>query len=102
MYRSIVASTSRRNVFASRSLHTTPAAFKSVTETVKDTVKSANLKVGQTLAAGIEKGEEATETVKSTVGSKTEQTAKTAGHKADKAAAGAHEAKQDFKKHVKE
>jgi len=98
MYRSIIASTSHRTAFAARSLHSTPAAYKSVTETVKETVKNANLKVGQTLAAGIEKGEEATETVKKTAGAKTEQ----ASHKADKAATGAKEAKADFKKHVKE
>jgi len=110
MYRSIIASAApRRAIVASRSLHASPAAFKSLTDKVKETAHNVNLKVGQTLAAGIEKGEETTDTVKKTAGATTErasheasQASQTASHKAGKAAQGAKEAKEDFKRNVKE
>lgn len=87
-----------------------------------------NLKVGQTLAKGLEKSEEVTEKVQETVGSKSKEAklkadehAENARHKANKAssfpqklrsqlienaarqaATGAHQAKEDLKRNVKE
>jgi len=84
---------------------TTPAARKTAAEKVKEAGDTVNKKLGQTLAAGIEKGEHATEKVKKTVGMKSEQAKEsaqeakqTAEHKAGQMAAGAHKAKEDIEK----
>ncbi|EWC43763.1 hypothetical protein DRE_07381 [Drechslerella stenobrocha 248] len=53
---------------AARPLSTSAVLHKSVTESVKETVQGIDKKVGQTLAAGIDKAEQATEAVKQTVG----------------------------------
>ncbi|EIN13429.1 hypothetical protein PUNSTDRAFT_58405 [Punctularia strigosozonata HHB-11173 SS5] len=93
---------------AARAFHYTPAAAESAAEKVKKTAKDVNIKVGQTLAAGIEKGEKATQATKETLGVKTEQAKQGAkedadlvGQKANQAAAGARVAKEDFKNEVK-
>ncbi|KAI5123734.1 hypothetical protein M0805_000327 [Coniferiporia weirii] len=105
MYRSILSTTlPARSVAASRTFHTSPAAFKSVAEKVKETASNVNIKVGQTLAKGIEVGEDATEKVQKATGtakSKADETSELAKQKADQASAGAKEAKDDFKKNVK-
>jgi len=79
-----------------------------MTEKVKDVAHDVNVKVGQTLAAGIDKGEKATEAAKETVGANAKQASEKAQEGADfakqkgnQAAAGAREAKEDFKKEVK-
>lgn len=81
-----LASTSARSLVAARSIHTSPVARRTVTEAVKETVQKVclsdlcspwqalicslqvNIGVGQTLAKGIEKGEEATAATQETVG----------------------------------
>ncbi|KAL5495531.1 hypothetical protein ACEPAI_994 [Sanghuangporus weigelae] len=104
----------RRSVCAVRSLHASPIASKTVTEKVKETAQNVNLKVGQTLAKGFEKGEEITEKTQEAAGtakSKAQETAGAAKSKADEsgelakqktnqASAGATEAKEDFKKEM--
>ena len=77
MYRTTLASTSRAALVSARqplsraSLHTSPAAAKTVTEKVKEVASDVNLKVGQTLAGGIEKGQQAAEATKQAVGGST-------------------------------
>ncbi|WWD21097.1 hypothetical protein CI109_105578 [Kwoniella shandongensis] len=54
-----------------RALSTSAIRSKTLTESVKDTADAINKKVGQTLAAGLEKSEQATNQAKATVASKT-------------------------------
>ncbi|CAG8577480.1 9621_t:CDS:2 [Acaulospora colombiana] len=82
MYRAAVARASRSLVVPSRTLHSSPLAFKTATDKAKDVAHDVNMKVGQGLASAIEKGEQVTD-------------------KAKEAAAGAYEAKEDFKKEMK-
>jgi len=103
-----LASTSARTLVAARSIHTSPVARRTVTEAVKETVQKVNIGVGQTLAKGIEKGEEATATTQETVGAKaqeakqkTDEASATVSHKAGQAKQGAKEAKQDLEKNLK-
>jgi len=98
MFRTALATTSiaPRRLVATRAFHATPAASKSAVDQVKDAAKTVNKKVGEALAAGIDKGEEATEKTKEAVGSSAEK----ADAKKNQAAAGAREAKDDFKKEV--
>ncbi|KZT23804.1 hypothetical protein NEOLEDRAFT_1068857, partial [Neolentinus lepideus HHB14362 ss-1] len=104
MFRNAIAQTSR----GARSLHTTPVARKTVTEKVKDVGDKVNKTVGRTLAGAIEKGEQATETTKQTLGNipctKTEQAKEkageastVAGQKANETAAKAREGKEETK-----
>ena len=75
MYRAVLASSSRAAVFSARQLpasrapfHTSPVSAKTVTEKVKEVASDVNIKVGRTLASGIEKGQQAAETTKQAVG----------------------------------
>ncbi|KAF7798592.1 hypothetical protein EIP86_009814 [Pleurotus ostreatoroseus] len=76
MFRAAIASTSLSRtalVAASASgsrvaFHTSPVAAKGMTDTVKDVADKVNKRVGKALASGIEKGEQATEATKQTVG----------------------------------
>ncbi|EJD04230.1 uncharacterized protein FOMMEDRAFT_19490 [Fomitiporia mediterranea MF3/22] len=109
------AAVPRRSVVAARSLHASPVACKTVTEKVKEAAHNVNLKVGQTLAHGLEKGEEVTEKTQHMAGtakSKAEETAGTAKtkanesgevakQKANQASAGATQAKEDLKKEMR-
>ncbi|KAG8838229.1 hypothetical protein FRC20_006474 [Serendipita sp. 405] len=92
----------------SRTFHSTPQALKTVTEQAKEAASTVNKKVGQGLAAAIDKGEELTESTKETLGQKKDEaseTAQKAGNlarqKSNQAAAGATEAKEDIKKEFK-
>ncbi|KAF8061020.1 hypothetical protein FPV67DRAFT_1512489 [Lyophyllum atratum] len=91
-----------------RALHSTPLAAKSVTEKVSEVADKVNKNVGKKLASAIETGEKATQATKETLGSATQETkekaaetAKVAEQKKNQAAAGAREAKEDFKQEVK-
>ena len=76
MFRTALVSTSlSRTALAAAStsssratFHTSPIAAKGMTDTVKDVADKVNKKVGKALASGIEKGEQATEATKQTVG----------------------------------
>ena len=74
MYRTVLASSSRSALFSARlpasraPFHTSPVAAKTVTEKVKEVASDVNLKMGRTLASGIEKGQQAAETTKQAVG----------------------------------
>ena len=69
MFRTVISNNAQRSLaVATRSIHASSVAHKSVTETVKDTAQKVNLKVGQTLASGIETGEKVSEKVQETVG----------------------------------
>ncbi|KAG8762546.1 hypothetical protein FRC20_008034, partial [Serendipita sp. 405] len=92
----------------SRTFHSTPQALKTVTEQAKEAASTVNQKVGQGLAAAIDKGEQLTESTKETLGQKKDEaseTAQKAGNlarqKSNQAAAGATEAKEDIKKEFK-
>ncbi|KAG8831284.1 hypothetical protein FRC17_003362 [Serendipita sp. 399] len=100
----------------SRMLHSTPQALKTVTEKAKEVASNrltfppnkVNLKVGQGLASAIETGEQATQSAKETLGQKTEEASEAtqkaadiAKQKGNQAAAGATEAKEDFKKELR-
>ncbi|THH07128.1 hypothetical protein EW145_g3600 [Phellinidium pouzarii] len=89
-----------RSLAASRSIHTSPAVYKFVTEKVKDAASS----VGEKLAKGIEVGEVTGEKIHDATGtakSKAEEASELAKQKANQASAGTKEAKDDFKKNVK-
>ncbi|TDL28912.1 hypothetical protein BD410DRAFT_781475, partial [Rickenella mellea] len=109
MLRTLITTKVPRTIASSRALHASPSsAFKTMSESVKETAKDVNIKVGQTLASGIEKTQQATESVKETVGAKSKETANDAKHaanaaseKAGQAAAGAKEATEDAKHDVK-
>ncbi|KAF8898339.1 hypothetical protein BD779DRAFT_1483413, partial [Infundibulicybe gibba] len=109
MFRNIISSTRvsalRTSASASRSLHSTPVAAKTVTEKVSEVAENVNKSVGRGLASAIETGEKATENTKETLGSAAQQTkdkadhaSNVAGQKTNQAAAGAHEAKKDFQR----
>ena len=69
MFRLALTSTSRTVLpSTSRAFHTSPIAAKTVTERVKEVADNVNIKVGKTLASGIEKGEQVAEKTKQTVG----------------------------------
>jgi len=94
MFRTTIARTVAPAV--ARSLHSSAPARRTMTEAVKETAQDVNLKVGQTLAAGLEKGEKATKVVKENTGMAKEETkkgAETAQHRA-------HETKEDVKKQI--
>ncbi|KAK6336122.1 hypothetical protein TWF696_001689 [Orbilia brochopaga] len=80
-----------------RPLSTTITLNKSATETVKETIHTIDLKAGQTLAAGIDKAEQATESVKEAVGA----AKKNAPSSADEAAGMAKGKAQETKGEVK-
>ncbi|THH30165.1 hypothetical protein EUX98_g3999 [Antrodiella citrinella] len=111
MLRNAISTTSSRVVLAStstrslgRSFHSTPLAAKTATDKVKEVVDKVNKTVGRGLAQAIEKGEKATEVTKDAVGTTTDkakQSADVAGQKANQAAAGMREGKEDFKKEVR-
>lgn len=119
MYRVTVARASRSLVVPSRTLHSSPVAFKTATDKAKDVAHDVNMKVGQGLASAIEKGEQVTEKAKEAVGATTkdakakaeqastqakqtaEQATAQAKQKGNQAAAGAYEAKEDFKKELR-
>jgi Skp family chaperone for outer membrane proteins len=106
--RAIVAPVQAR----SRLIHSTPAAYKTVTEKVTEVADKVNKSVGKGLADAIDKGEKATHAAKDTIQSvtkdtatKTEQSAKEtatqAKQKTYQAEAGAREAKRDFERELK-
>ncbi|EIM91894.1 uncharacterized protein STEHIDRAFT_136015 [Stereum hirsutum FP-91666 SS1] len=64
---------------ASRQFHASPAAFKTVTETVKEKADAVNKKLGKGLASAIESGEVATEKTKQATGVASEKTSDAAG-----------------------
>lgn len=119
MYRTTIIRAARPLAIQSRTLHSTPVAFKTVTEKAKDMAETVNKKVGQGLASVIDKGEQVTQSAKETVGSASEKTKQktqegatvakqkaqeasaTAQQKGHQAAAGANEAKEDFKKEMR-
>ncbi|KAI0700416.1 hypothetical protein BC835DRAFT_1327380 [Cytidiella melzeri] len=71
---------------------------------VKEVADKVNKSAGRGLASTIEKGEQVTASTKETIGtasSKTQKTANVAGQKANQAAAGVREGKEDFKTDVK-
>lgn len=86
MFRSAFTSVSRSSAVASRSLHSTPIASKTVTEKVTEVAQDVcfvwhqvidrnfdhriqvNLKVGKGLASALETGQKATEATKETLG----------------------------------
>ncbi|KAJ6257478.1 hypothetical protein Dda_7263 [Drechslerella dactyloides] len=78
---------------ATRPLSTSTILNKTVTETVKDTVHTIDLKAGQTLAAGIDKAEQATESVKEAVGAAQKNAPSSADEAAGMAKEKAYEAK---------
>ncbi|KAJ7356893.1 hypothetical protein DFH08DRAFT_932924 [Mycena albidolilacea] len=95
MFSAISRSTvSRSSVAYARAFHSTPAAYKTVTEKVSETAQDVNMKLGKTLAKGIEKGQNATEAVKENLPS-TEQTKKKAGEAATVASQKTNEVKAD-------
>ncbi|KAF8602681.1 hypothetical protein BDV93DRAFT_474001 [Ceratobasidium sp. AG-I] len=86
-----------------RAFSVTPRAQKTVTEKVKDTAQDINLKVGKTLAAGLETAEGATQATKEAVGAgaketkkKAEQTAEVGQQKANQASAEARAKADDL------
>ena len=94
-----------RNV---RAIHSTPAAYKTLTEKVSEVADTVNKKVGQGLASAIETGEQATKATKEAVGSaaedtkqKTQEASTVAQQKGNQAATGARQAKEDFEREVK-
>ncbi|KAK1922518.1 hypothetical protein DB88DRAFT_357768 [Papiliotrema laurentii] len=106
-----------RAAYASRAFTTTSVAHKTLTDSVKETADAVNKKVGQTLASGLGKAEEAAESAKKTVSDKTpskvdahvaaekaQQSAKSAGHtanqKLDQAAGKARHAKANVEKKI--
>ncbi|KIM33171.1 hypothetical protein M408DRAFT_61157 [Serendipita vermifera MAFF 305830] len=109
MYRTTIIRAARPLAIQSRTLHSTPVAFKTVTEKAKDMAETVNKKVGQGLASVIDKGEQVTQSAKETVGSASEKTKQKTQEGATyfitnrtlQAAAGANEAKEDFKKEMR-
>ncbi|KAI0771007.1 hypothetical protein BD413DRAFT_476691 [Trametes elegans] len=109
MLRTAFAATTRSAVASSsRSFHSSPAAYK-VTEKVAEVADKVNKKVGQGLASAIEKGEQATEKTKETIGrcmlfwvakEKASEASTVVGQKANQTAAGARQGAQDFKSDV--
>ncbi|KZP15253.1 hypothetical protein FIBSPDRAFT_833234 [Athelia psychrophila] len=98
-----------------RSLHSSPVAYKTVTEKVSEVADNVNKKVGKGLASAIETGEKAAHVTKEKAAhasnvagakageakEKAAEASEVAGQKTNQAAAGAREAKEDFKKEVK-
>ncbi|KAF3912989.1 hypothetical protein ABW21_db0203565 [Orbilia brochopaga] len=82
---------------ATRPLSTSTTLNKSATDTVKETIHTIDLKAGQTLAAGIDKAEQASESVKEAVGA----AKKNAPSSADEAAGMAKGKAQETKGEVK-
>ena len=73
MFRTVLTSTSRSglayaSIARTRAFHTSPVAAKTVTEKVKEVASDVNIKVGRTLAGGIEKGEQVADKTKEVVG----------------------------------
>jgi len=119
MYRTTITRATRSLAIPSRTLHSTPVAYKTVTEKAKEMADTVNKKVGQGLASAIDSGENVAQATKETVGSasqtakektqegasmakeKTEEVSGMAKQKGNQAAAGATQAKEDFKKEVK-
>jgi len=107
MFRTTIstARSSYSSVFkSSRSIHSTPVAFKTVPEKVAEVADTVNKKVGKGLASAIETGEKAAHSTKETLGAakkKAGDAPKAAGQKANQAAEGAQEAKEDFMKEAK-
>ncbi|EEB88358.1 hypothetical protein MPER_13843 [Moniliophthora perniciosa FA553] len=106
MFRTALATVSRPA--GVRALHSTPVAAKTVTEKVSEVADTVNKKVGKGLASAIDKGENAAQSTKETISSKAgeakqkgSEASTVAGQKANQAAAGAREAKEDFKKEVR-
>ncbi|KAF7972563.1 hypothetical protein HWV62_38612 [Athelia sp. TMB] len=98
-----------------RSLHSSPVAYKTITEKVSEVADTVNKKVGQGLASAIDAGEQATNVTKEKAAKvsdiagdkagqakqKASEASEVAGQKTNQAAAGAREAKDDFKREVK-
>ncbi|ESK95539.1 f1 atpase assembly protein 11 [Moniliophthora roreri MCA 2997] len=106
MFRTALTTISRPA--GARALHSTPVAAKTVTEKVSEVADTVNKKVGKGLASAIDKGEHAANATKETLSSTTGQAKQkgseastVASQKANQAAAGAREAKEDFKKEVR-
>ncbi|EPQ61025.1 hypothetical protein GLOTRDRAFT_109267 [Gloeophyllum trabeum ATCC 11539] len=102
MFRNAISQTSRATLAGSRQLHSSPVAYKSVTEKVKEVGDKVNKSLGKGLAGAIEKGEKATEATKETLGTtaeqakqKTSEASTVAGQKANETAAKAREGKDD-------
>ncbi|KAF9458746.1 hypothetical protein BDZ94DRAFT_70699 [Collybia nuda] len=120
------SSTARISYLQARTIHSSPVAYKTVTEKVSEVADKVNRKVGKGLASAIETGENATQVTKEKLGlhhicspglinpdfslylgSTVEQSKEKADHasnlasqKTNQAAAGAREAKKDFEKEV--
>ncbi|KAI0733952.1 hypothetical protein C8Q72DRAFT_792168 [Fomitopsis betulina] len=128
MIRIAFASTTPALRAGTRAFHISPIATKSATERVKEVASDVrveviphrtltelgqvNIMVGKKLASAIEKGEEATEATKETLGlkltkniapaaEKAKQAAEQARQRANQTSAGVREGTQDFKEDVK-
>jgi len=91
-----------------RLFSTSHVARKTMTDSLKETGETVNKKVGETLAAGIDKGQKAAHATKETVGMKTEEAKEsanaasaTASHKASQAKTATKEAKDDVTREMK-
>ncbi|KDQ54832.1 hypothetical protein JAAARDRAFT_350738 [Jaapia argillacea MUCL 33604] len=104
MYRIVISHVPRANLVAVRQLHASAVTRKTVTEKVSEVAEKVNKSVGRGLAGALEKGEEATEATKQTLGAKTEETKRkaeeastVAGQKANEAGSAARKTKEDAK-----
>lgn len=68
MFRTSISSVSRTAISSRRCLHSTPVAAKTVTEKVSEVADNINKSLGKGLAGAIDKGENATEVAKDTLG----------------------------------
>ncbi|KAJ1325714.1 F0F1 ATP synthase subunit B [Microdochium nivale] len=78
-------------VTVARPFSTTLPAYKTITETVKDTAATVNKKIGETLAGGIESGEQAAQKAKEAIPETTGQAKGQANEMAGQAKGKAHE-----------
>jgi len=101
MYRTITIRTTRSLAVPSRTLHSSPVTLKSATEKAKEVASDVNIKIGKTLASAIDKGEKAAQSAKETVGVGAKEGTEKVKQKGNQAAAGATEAKEDFKREMK-
>jgi len=112
MIRTQAFSFSRSAFFSRRSLHSSPAVAKTVTEKVSEVADKVNKGLGKGLADAIDKGESVTKATKESLGAandiqseasesakqKMDDVSSQAGQKANQAASGVKKTKDEMKK----